>query len=312
MLAAHGEISAKKVDDMLQQHQDAFPASGGERIGIVTDSSCDLPDHFITRHHIHVIPCKLTFGRETFLDKVEITPGEFYHKLVSSPDHPLTSQPAAADVKQVYDDVIPRYDRILSIHLPRVVSGTLQVIENEARKFGKDKIRCIDGKNISAALGLVVMEAAAAVEQGLPLDKIIHRIHEAIENTRIFIALPTLKYLVKGGRVSKSKGIIGKILHLNPVVTFDRDGRVVLAARAIGQKSAVKKLLEMAVRQSRQYKEIKFIIAHANAFSRAERVAAELTRLFNIKGEIPILEAAPVLGVHAGPGTVGFALIGYR
>jgi DegV family protein with EDD domain len=312
MLAAHGEISAKKVDDMLQQHQDTFPASRGERIGIVIDSSCDLPHHFITQHHIHMIPCKLTFGRQTYLDKVEVTPGEFYDKLASAAVHPTTSQPAAADVKQIYDNVVPRYDRILSIHLPRVVSGTLQVIENEARKFGKDKIICIDGKNISAALGLVVMEAAAAIKQGLSLDKIIHRTHEAIENTSIFVILPTLKYLVKGGRVSKSKGIIGKILHLNPVVTFDREGRVVLAARAIGQKSAMKKSLKMAVKQSRQYKEIKFIIAHANAYSKAERTAAELAGVFNIKGEIPILEAAPALGVHAGPGTVGFAFIGYR
>lgn len=312
MLAAHGEISAKKVDDMLQQHQETFAASKGEKIGIVTDSSCDLPHHFITQHQVHIIPCRLTFGQQTFLDKVEVTPGEFYDKLASATEHPTTSQPAAADARQIYDHMTRRYDRIISIHLPRMASGTLQVIENEARKFGKDKICCIDGKNISAALGLVVMEAAEAIKQGLSFDKIIHRIHEAIENTRVFITLPTLKYLVKGGRVSKSKGFIGKIIHLNPVVTFDREGRVVLAARAIGQKSAIKKSLKMAVRQSRQYKEIKFIIAHANAFSKAEQVAAELTGMFNIKGEIPILEAAPALGVHAGPGTVGFAFIGYK
>ncbi|UCH98527.1 MAG: DegV family EDD domain-containing protein [Candidatus Aminicenantes bacterium] len=312
ILAPHGEISSKKIDDMVQQHQEAFLASGTERIGIVTDSSCDLPQDFITHHHIHIIPVKLTFGRQTFLDKVQITPAEFYDKLASSKEHPTTSQPSAADARQIYRDVINRYERILSIHLPRVSSGTLQSVENAARQFEKDKIICIDGKGISVALGLVVMEAVAAIKEGLSLDKVIHRTHQAIENIRIFITLPTLKYLVRGGRLSKSKGLIGKILHLNPIVSFDREGHVVLAAKAFGEKSAMKKALKMAAKEARQYKEIKLIIAHANAYSKAETLAAELARRFNISGEIPILEAAPALGVHAGPGTVGFAFIGYN
>jgi DegV family protein with EDD domain len=212
----------------------------------------------------------------------------------------------------VFHDVVPRYDRVLSIHLPRVTSGTFQAVENAAREFEKGKIICIDGKNISGALGLVVMEAAAAVKEGLSFDKIFLRIQEAIENVNIFIILPTLKYLVRGGRISKSKGIIGKIIHLNPIVSFDREGHVVLAAKAIGEKGALKKSLKMAARQTRQYKKVKWIVAHANAYSKAEGVAAELVKRFNIGEEIPIVEAAPALGVHVGPGTIGFAFIGYK
>jgi len=318
ILASYGEISAQKIDDMTKQQQEAFPNSGAagaanvERIGIVTDSSCDLPHHLITQHHIQVIPLKLIFGTQTFLDKVQVSPGEFYEKLAAAVEHPKTSQPATEEVRQIYDGLIPQYDRILSIHLPRVVSGTFQAIENAARKFEKDKIICIDGKNISCALGLVVMEAAAAINEGLSLDEVIHRTHGAIQNTHIFITLPTLKYLVKGGRLSKPRGFIGKILHLNPIVSLDREGRVVLAAKAFGEKNALGKSLKMAVKKARQYKEIKLMVAHANAYSKAERLAAELAGLFDISGEIPIVEAAPVLGVHAGPGTVGFAFIGYK
>jgi DAK2 domain fusion protein YloV len=312
ILAAYGEVSLKKIDDMMRQFQEAFPRAGVERIGIVTDSSCDLPRDFITHHHIHIIPVRLTFGTETFLDKIQITPGEFYDKLASSTEQPTTSQPAAADIRQVFHDVVPRYDRVLSIHLPRVTSGTFQAVENAAREFENGKIICIDGKNISGGLGLVVMEAAAAVKEGLSFDKVFLRIQEAIENINIFIILPTLKYLVRGGRISKSKGIIGKIIHLNPIVSFDREGHVVLAAKAIGEKVALKKSFKMAVKQTRQYKEVKWIVAHANAYSKAEGVAAELAKRFNISEEIPIVEAAPALGVHAGPGTVGFAYIGYK
>lgn len=312
ILASHGEVSSKKIDDMKRQLQEAFPGARLERIGIVTDSSCDLPRDFIAHHQIHIIPVRLTFGTQTFLDKVQISPGEFYDRLASSTEQPTTSQPAAADIRHVFHDVVPRYDRVLSIHLPRVTSGTFQAVEHAAREFEKGKIICIDGKNISGALGLVVMEAAAAVKEGLSFDKVFLRIQEAIENVTIFIILPTLKYLVRGGRISKSKGIIGKIIHLNPIVSFDREGHVVLAAKAIGEKGALKKSLKMAVKQTRQYKKVKWIVAHANAYSKAEGVAAQLAKRFNISEEIPIVEAAPALGVHAGPGTVGFAYIGYK
>jgi len=311
VISSYGEISEQKIDDMIKQHDDVYSISKAGSIGIVTDSSCDLPYHFIKENHIHVIPLKLIFGNQTYLDKVNISPIEFYDKLVTSPHHPTTSQPAVADVLKVYEKVIPQYESILSIHLPGAVSGTFQTIEKAIQMSGSDKITCIDGKGISAALGLVVMEAVEAIKQGLTLEQVKERVNKTIENIKIFIMLPTLKYLVKGGRVSKPKGIIGKILRLNPIVTFDKDGRVVLAAKAFGEKSAMKKTLKMAADYVLNYKRVKFIVAHANAYSKALWYVDQLKKLFDVKQDIPIVDAAPVLGVHAGPGTVGFAFIGY-
>ncbi len=312
IISAHGQISAKKVDDMIKQHQDIYSTAPATRIGIVTDSSCDLPYDFITKHHIHVIPMKISFGDESYLDKVNITPMEFYDKLLTSPHHPTSSQPALADVLKVYQQVVPQYDAILSIHLPKVVSGSFQTIERAAKMVDPEKITCIDGKGISAALGLVVMEAVAAIEEGLTLDQVKSRVQHAIENIRIFIMLPTLKYLVRGGRMSKPKGLIGTLLGLKPIVTFDREGRVVLAGKAIGEKMAMNKTLTMASRFLRKFKRVKFVVAHANAYAKATWYVHQLTKRFNLKESIPIVDAAPVLGVHSGPGTVGFAVIGYE
>ncbi len=111
--------------------------------------------------------------------------------------------------------------------------------------------------------------------------------------------------------MSKPRGVIGKILRLNPIVTFDKDGRVVLAAKAFGEKSAMKKTLKMAATYILKYKRVKFIVAHANAYSKATWYVDQLKKLFDVREDIPIVDAAPVLGVHAGPGTVGFAFIGY-
>jgi len=312
IISRFGEISDHKIDDMIEQHAKVYSKTYVNKISIVTDSSCDLPDHFIKENRIHIIPLKLIFGDTTYLDKVEITPIEFYDKLVLSPHHPTTSQPAIADVLRVYEQVVPFYNNILSIHLPRAVSGTFQVIENAIQIIGKNKITCIDGKNISAALGLVVMEAVEAIKEDLPLSQIIERVNKTIENIKIFITLPTLKYLVKGGRISRPKGLIGKILRLNPIVTFDKDGRVVLAAKAFGERSAMKKTLKMAAKYVCQYRRVKFIVAHANAYSKAIWYVDQLTKLFDVKEDIPIVDAAPVLGVHAGPGTAGIAFLGYN
>ena len=311
IIATFGNISERKIEDMIQQHNELYSTAKVGTIGIVTDSSCDLPYQFIKDNHIHIIPLKLIFGDQTYLDKVNISPIEFYDKLLSSPHHPTTSQPAIADVLKVYEQALPKYDSILSIHLPKVVSGTFQTIEKAIQMSESDKITCIDGKGISAGLGLVVMEAVDAIKAGLTLEQVKERVLKAIESIKIFIMLPTLKYLVKGGRVSKPKGMIGNMLRLNPIVSFDKDGRVVLAAKAIGEKAAMKKTLKMAKKYCHQYKRIKFIVAHANAYSKALWYVDQLKKMFAVKEDIPIVDAAPVLGVHAGPGTAGFAFIGY-
>jgi len=287
------------------------PLSKREKIGIVTDSSCDLPSTFLKDNQIEIIPLKISFGSETFLDKVEISPSEFYRKLVSSKEHPKTSQPALANIKKVYNQVVNKYDKILSIHLPRAVSGTLHVIEKAAQQYGDKKIICMDGNSISAALGLVIMEAIEVINTGASLEKIITHMNRAINNIEIFIILPTVKYLVKGGRLSKPRGFLGILLRLKPIVSFDQKGNLCLIAKAFGEKNALKKSLELAIEKASKYKRYRFMVAHANAQKKARWIVAQLSQIFQIKENIHIVEAAPVLGVHAGPGTVGFGFIGY-
>lgn len=310
--SSFGSLSHQKIDDMIQQHQHVLAETELGEIGIVTDSSCDLPYQFIQENNIHIIPLKIIFGPKTYLDKVDISPMEFYDKLVTSEFHPTTSQPATADVQRVFQTALTKYKSLISIHLPRASSGTLQVIERVAKSFEHKKIVCIDGKNISAALGLVVMEAAEAIKENLALDKVVERVNKAVENLHILITLASLKYVVKGGRLSKKKGFIGNLLRLKPTISLNQEGRVFLAFKAIGHKNAMKKTLNQISIEARKYKRVKFIIAHANALKKAEWYARQLTKRFNLTEMIPIVEAAPALGVHAGPGTAGIAFVGYN
>lgn len=287
------------------------PKTIRKTIGIVTDSSCDLPAEFIQTHQIHFVPLKIIFGDQIFLDKIQISPTEFYQKLVKSPRHPRTSQPALADVIEIFNKVVPNYDHILSIHLPRAVSGTLSVIEKAAQKY-EGKITCIDGNSISAGLGLLIMEAVSAIGDNHPLEEIKDQIQKSIDNIRIFIVLPTVKYLVKGGRLSKPKGFVGRLIRLNPIVSFNTQGHLFPLTKAFGNKAAFEKAFKIAQEAVQEYSKIKFMVAHANAPEKARWVSGQLSSMFHLQEKIQIVDAAPALGVHAGPGTVGFGFIGYH
>ena len=313
-ISRYADISHRVHKKKATNQQQKYSPTTVKKIGVVTDSSCDLPEQFIKENPIHIIPLKLIFGDKTYLDKVDISPKEFYEKLVSSSVHPKTSQPAVADIKNVFEKALPLYEKIISIHLSDVLSGTLRSIEMTAKMItdNDNKIFCLDGKNISGGLGLIVREVTKLINDSMPFEKIIESSRQFVENTHITISLPTLKYLVKGGRVSKQKGFIGKILRLNPIITINKKGEIFLAAKAFGNKSAMKKTLNIMINKAKGYNRVKFGVAHANALAKAEWYAEQLKQAFNITEEIPILEAAPVLGVHAGPGTAGIAFIGFN
>ncbi len=308
LAAEFGNITRQKIDDMFAQHK---KATKKQSIGLVMDSSCDLPPDYLQKYDVFMVPTKITFGPTTYLDKVEITPTEFYDKLIHSEYHPTSSQPSLASFKKVYEEVVQRYKSVISIHLPRVSSGTLQGAEHAAARYGDHKITCIDGKNVSAALGLVVMEAMQAIEDEEDLERIIHRTKTAAENVYLFAAISTLDYMVKGGRISRPKWLLTKIFNIKPIVSFDKTGKANVVAKGFGEHGLMKKTLQLVQKTSQEYRQVKFMVAHAMAYDKAAWYVEKLREMFQVEN-IPIVDAAPVLGVHAGPGAAAIAMLGYR
>ncbi|MBN1551562.1 DegV family EDD domain-containing protein [bacterium] len=309
-LSRFGTVDMKKIDDMRTQQERQHEK---EPVAIITDSACDLPERYLIENNIFIVPTKLSFGPETFLDKIEITPAAFYEKLVSSKYHPTTSQPAIASYKEIYEKVIRSYEKGISIHLPRIHSGTLSGAERASKLYTDNAITCIDGKNVSVGLGLVVMEAVEAVKAGLFHHQIVEKIKNAVENVYLFATIPTVDYMVRGGRIGKPKWLLAKTLNLKPILTFDKkNGGASLVGKAIGEKAGMHKTLNIIRKHAEPYKKVKFMIAHANAKDKAKWYSVKLQEMFSSEDEIPIVDAAPVLGVHAGPGTAAVAFIGYK
>jgi dihydroxyacetone kinase-like predicted kinase len=153
-----------KVDDMRAQYE----ASHNRRwpIALVTDSACDLPQGFIDEHQIHVIPFNLSFGHTLFLDKLTITPTQFYTLLKTRREHPQTSQAPVATVDSLFSFLSTFYDSIIVFNISGGLSGALSFSRQAAEKVTDKKITVIDTKTLSAAQGLIVMRAAEALSRG--------------------------------------------------------------------------------------------------------------------------------------------------
>ena len=221
-----------------------------------------------------------------------------------------TSQPAPAFFKKVYDKAAQRYKSIISLHISEKLSGTIQ----SARMGCKDmeysnKIHIVDSKTSSVALGLLVVEAAQLIRKGFDLDEIVERSKLAIKNTSIFIAVPTLKYLIRSGRLNKTKGLLGTLLNLKPILTVNSDGNIVEAAKVIGQKRVIHKTLDLAIKFAKRVKNPRFAITHVAAPELAQWYGYKIRNVFN-SSKIIIAEASPALSVHIGIGGAAIAVLG--
>lgn len=306
---AHGQVSKCKSDDMRRQHQIAYGVARDVGIALVTDSSCDLTPEFVIRHNIQMVPVQILFGNEKYLDKITITPKEFYRILQESEHDPKTSQPTPGDYVQTYDDLWGHYEAAVSIHLSGALSGTLQAAQTAANSYAHGRIRVLDSHNTSVGLGLIVAEAAKAIEEGLEIEEVVKRTEWAIENVHFFVYFDNLEYAIRGGRLSKSRGLLAQVLNLKPIVTLDATGNVETLAKTFGGESALKKIMQLVGKKAAGKRKLRFAVAHANAPKKAEWLVTQVKKQFEVE-EVIVANVSPALGAHAGPGAAGMAFLG--
>jgi len=309
-LSEFGTIVKTKVDDMHKQYTKIKLDTHTKSVGLVTDSTCDLPSEVIKKYHIQVVPIVIQIGKKSYLDQVEIKPKDFIHILETSKEKLSTSQPAPAFFREVYNKITLKYESIISLHIAEKLSGTIQ----GARMGCKDmeysnKIHIVDSKTSSVALGLLVAEAAQLIQEKFSLEEIINRLKIAADNVKIFISIPTLKYLMRSGRLNKTKGLLGTLLNLKPVLTINSDGNIVEAAKVIGQKRVIHKTVNLAIQFAKKIKNPRFAITHVAAPDLAQWYSDKIRTIFH-SSKIMIAEASPALSVHIGIGGAAIAVLG--
>jgi len=301
-------VAQTKVEDMRKQHEQRFDQNRAGRVAVVTDSACDLPDAILEELGIHFVPLRVHFGMENALDRVTIKTSEFYARFAVEEQYPKTSQPPSADFRQLYESLAQHHGSIVSIHLSGALSGTFQAAVNAARGIPDTEILEVDSKSASIAEGLVVRAAAEAVRDGASAEEAARIAREAANRVRLYVAVPTIEHLVRGGRVSAGKGRLARALNLLPVLTIGSDGKAASAGMAFGHRAAIRKMMKLAFAAAGSGDRQRFGVVHGDALDQAEAVAREIRDRFP-SSDVIILECSPVLGAHGGPGALGVAVL---
>jgi hypothetical protein len=305
-----GRVEQTKVEDMREQHVGRFARRG--RVAIVTDSACDLPPVMAEALAVTIVPLRLILGDETYLDGVTVTPREFHAMLASSPLTPRTSQPPPADFREVYRALASHGAPVLGVHLSGGVSGTLAAAQTAARSLLGEKdlarVEVVDSRSLSVAQGLVVREAARAAAEGKDLPEVAEVARRAAARARIFAAVPSLDFLIRGGRIGHLPGLMARAIGYCPVITIGPDGRAAKGGGGRGFPRAVRRMVEASLQGARGERAPTFGVAHFGAAELADEVAAELLSR-HPGAEHFVTEVAPVLAAHAGPGAVAVGFL---
>ncbi len=276
------------------------------RVGIVCDSTCDLGLEWFKDNDVRMVPLRVMFGKETSLDWEEMSPELFFPKLTSSPALPTTSQPSPADFTKAYQELADAgFDEIVSVHLTSPLSGTFESA-TMAKEGSPIPVRVVDTKRVSHATGLAVKAAVEARDAGKSAEEIERIAIDVAASTNFYFVLDTLEYLVKGGRAGKASGLLGSVLNIKPILTFNQEGTIEPFKKVKGLKKAMAEVAVAAAEDSREYP-IRLIVFH----STAPHLAEEILTLFDDAGVRYELDSVglvgSVIGTYTGPNAIGCA-----
>ncbi len=274
------------------------------QVKIVTDSTADLPLEIREKLGIRMVPLKVHFGKETFLDSVDIISSEFYTKLSQSQELPTTSQPSPVDFMEVYKELCDQPDTsVISIHLSSALSGTYQsAMLAKSLLDNQTNVVLVDSKSACYGLGLLVIAAAEAAQAGKSVDEIQALVQDLRNKTRIYFILDTLEYLYKGGRIGKASAMFGSLLNIKPILTLDDGGEVDSVDKVRGHKKAVKRIIEL-LQKDFEGQRINVGIGHSQSRDGAEEIYHLINEQFQVN-QHSYTDLGPVIGTHTGPGTL--------
>jgi DegV family protein with EDD domain len=277
------------------------------RVGIVTDSTCDLGPEELAALDVRMVSLTVHLGEEHFADWIDLRPDVFYPMLAAAKSLPTTSQPSPADFSAAYQSLADEgCDEIVVITLSAALSGTFESA-TLASASSPIPVRIVDGKRASQATGLIVKAAVEARAAGLDAAAVEARALEVAPETRLFFLLDTLDYLVKGGRAGKATGLAASLLNIKPVLQVNADGIIEPFKKVRGRTQAIAALAEHVAEDSRQNGRMRIALLHAARTDDVEELeAAILASGADVEIDSHGVIGA-VIGVYTGPGAVGVA-----
>jgi DegV family protein with EDD domain len=277
------------------------------KVAVVTDSTSYIPTEFIQKYQIEVAPQVLIWGDQTLEDGVDILPLEFYKRLSSSKTLPTTSQVTPRSFEKSFKKLVDQGYDILSILISDQLSGTIASAIQAKDNFPGANIEIVNSKTTAMALGFIVLAAARAAESGADLMECKRIAEMATGNVGVVFAVDTLEFLHRGGRIGGAAKLFGTALNIKPILEVT-GGRVESIEKVRTRSKSLGRLVELIEERIAGRSPIHLATLHANAADEALQLLDTASKKLSAVESI-FSEVSPVVGNHAGPGTIGLAFL---
>lgn len=272
------------------------------RIVVVTDSSAGIPRELAQKLDLEIVPIGIQINQQFYREGVDLDKGQFYAQLDSAQSI-STSQPSPGDFLEVYRQVAKRAQEIISIHVTSKGSGTVSVATLAASE-SELPVTVVDSETAGMAQGFIALAAAQAAQLGRSREEILEIIERARKQTAVFVAVPTLKYLEKSGRISSAKRMIASILSIKPILGV-KDGIVDVVEKARSYPRALQRLITL-VEENFPLERPQLAIMHSGAYQEALELKAKVEEHLDCT-KVFLAEMGASLAVHGGQGMLGIA-----
>lgn len=304
LAARFGRVESTKADDM---HAQARTAEDASALAIVTDSSADLPDGVAEALHLHVVPLRLNFGEQDYLDKVGMTPAQFYARLRESDVLPRTSQPAPGDFRRQFEFLLAHHPAVVYVGVARAVSGTMQSAETAAQRGDAARTFIVDSANAAGGQALLAIAAAELARRGADAATIVAKLDALRPRTLTWAMTRDLGMAVRGGRLPAWSKTVVELLGLVPIAKVKPSGKLGVVGGLFGSARLIERFARYMARRLPDGERWRLIVGHCDA---AGEGAALLDAL---RAQVPLheswlVETGPAIGAHAGPGTLVVSL----
>lgn len=273
-------------------------------VRIVTDSTSDLPPALAEELGVTIVPANVVINDVNYRDGIDMTPDEFYNRLVTGPALPTTSQPSVGTFQAAYQELLGQGDELVSVHVSAKLSGTVNSAEQARASLGDSPpIDVIDSQAASIALALAVIGAAELAQQSASRQEVVDRVRQDLSRTSAVFALDTLEYLQKGGRVGKAQAFVGSLLSVKPILTLV-DGEVHPLERPRNHQRAMRRLVDLTREKGPA---ARLGVIYSTDAEWAAEIAESLGDLLP-REQIVTARFGPALGTYVGPRSVGVAI----
>lgn len=274
-------------------------------VQVVTDSTSDISPDEAAELGVRVVPALVAFGDDVYRDRVDITPSEFYERLMSAREFPKTSQPSVEAFATVYREVAAEGNDIASIHVSSKLSGTLNSasIASETSEL-ETRVELLDSYTAGVGLRAVVEAAAEQAREGAPLEDVTAAARSVMDRSHVFVTLDTLEYLQKGGRIGRANAFLGTALRIKPIIHID-GGEVAPFDRVRTRSKAVKRIEEVVLEDKTLEK--LFVIYSTDDASARKLIDDVSPHLPHTR--IEVIQTGPTVGAYLGPNALGICTV---